>query len=255
MKKNLAVLSSIIVVFLFTLPACAQDDLALGKAAFEKAAKTRSLENFQTAINHFKKAAAASPNSYDANWMCARVYVRYASRAKYQLLDNWKEIAGQSGQAGMPYAEKAIQLAPGRVEGYFWHTGCISMYSEGVSMMKAIKEGFKDKIDASIGKAYDIDKMYSNAGPIVTIARMNYKLPWPMRDKKKSRKFFKEYRESPAFGKEIYATVFYAENLMDIGGKENKAEARALLEKAVKDAAAADNQYYVKYAEKLIDKL
>ncbi len=49
--------------------------------------------------------------------------------------------------------------------------------------------------------------------------------------------------------------VYYAENLIDIGGKKNIDEAKALLEKSIKDAAQKDNKFFKKYAEALLEKL
>ncbi len=255
MKRTILIFSSFVAFFLFTFSAYAEDYLALGKLSFEKGVKNLKREDFKTAINYFKKTLELNPDNFEANWMCARAHVYYSNRTMYELIENWKEVAHKYGKEGMTYAEKAIELEPAQVEGYFWITGCISMYSEGISMVKAMREGIKDKILTNLEKAYNIDKMYNNAKPIVSLARINYKLPWPLRDKNKSRKFWKEYRESEGFGKEIFATVYYAENLIDIGGQKNIAEAKALLEKSIKDAAKNGNKFFKKYAEALLEKL
>ncbi len=255
MKKSILILSAFVALFFFTFSASAEDHLALGKLSFEKGVKNLKRENFKTTINYLKKTLELNPDDFEANWMCARAHVYYANRTKYELIENWEEVAYKYGKEGMAYAEKAIELKPDRVEGYFWFTGCISMYSERINMVRAMKEGVKDKIMESLEKAYNIDKMYDNAKPIASLARLNYKLPWPLRDKNKSRKFWKEYRESEGFGKDIFATVYYAENLIDIGGKKNMAEAKVLLEKSVKDAAKNGNKFFEQYAERLLKKL
>ena len=47
----------------------------------------------------------------------------------------------------------------------------VVIYSNGVSIFTALAEGLKGKIQSSFEKAYELDKMMVDAGPILSLGR------------------------------------------------------------------------------------
>ncbi len=90
--------------------------------------------------------------------------------------------------------------------------------------------------------------MYNNAGPMLSLGRFWAVLPWPMRDRKKSLQYYREYQTTEYFADNMEAHVFVGELLIQMGGDKNKAEAKGYLEKA----AASDDPYYREKATELL---
>ena len=90
--------------------------------------------------------------------------------------------------------------------------------------------------------------MYNEAGPVLGLGRFWAVLPWPLKDKKLSMKYFQEYKTTPYFEEKPEGKIYLAELLLDMGGKANKAEAKTLLEKA----AQTDNKYYADWANRVL---
>ena len=103
------------------------------------------------------------------------------------------------GKKGMGYAQKAIDMQPDKPNGYYWYGVNVGIYSDGVSILTALKEGLKDKTQNSFEKAYQLDKMYEEAGAILALGRFWYVLPWPLNDKELSEKYYREYQKNPIF--------------------------------------------------------
>ena len=127
----------------------------------------------------------------------------------------------------------------------------MGVYSDGVSVFTALKEGLKDKTQSSFEKAYEIDRMYKNAGPMLSLGRFWSVLPWPMRDREKALAYLREYQGTPHFEGNHEAYVYLAEVLIGIGGDQNEKEARGLLEKA----GESEGAYYRDRARQLLKEL
>lgn len=209
------------------------------------------LVNYERAIDLYIEALAEAPNSYDANWKCARAHREYGDEAKKQNVQGWKEICAKYGKQGMQYAAKAIEIQPGKPDGYYYYGLNVGVYSDGVSILTALSEGLKDKTQSSFEKTYEIDKMYNKGGPMISLGRFWAVLPWPMRDRKKSLKYYREYQQTEWFADNTEAQLFLAEVLIQIGGKDNQAEAKGFVEKALQ----SDDPYFKEWAEKLNTKL
>ena len=104
------------------------------------------------------------------------------------------------------------------------------------------------KTQDSFEKAYELDRMYNEAGPILALARFWAVLPWPLRDRKKSLKLYREYQATPYFSDNIEGQTFFAELLLQLGGKENITEARGYLQNAQK----SDESYLRNRAPRLL---
>jgi tetratricopeptide (TPR) repeat protein len=209
------------------------------------------LEGYQQAIDLYQKALAENPDSYEANWKCARAYREYGDEAKSKKVEGWKEICAKYGKTGMQYAQKAIELEPEKPDGHYYYGLNVGIYADGVSIFTALAEGLKDKTQTSFEKTYEINKMYKKAGPMLSLGRFWAVLPWPMRDRKKSLKYYREYQTTEYFADNAEANVYLGELLIQIGGEKNKAEAKGYLEKALE----SDDPYFKDQAKELMTKL
>ncbi|MBN2284435.1 MAG: tetratricopeptide repeat protein [Deltaproteobacteria bacterium] len=233
------------IVFLAPGSLMAQDYLAEGDAYFEKG----GVENYGKAIEAYGKALEQDPESFEANWRMARAYRWYGEQSKRDNVTDWEDICAKYGKEGMKYAAKAIDLDPEKPEGYFWYGTNVGVYSDGVSILTALKEGLKDKTQESFEKVYAMDKEFEEAGAVLALGRFWSVLPWPLRDREKAIVYFEEfeqyYPEKPDY------LVYYAETLIGEGGKENKAKAKELLDKAVN----ADEKWWSDWAKRLMGDL
>jgi tetratricopeptide (TPR) repeat protein len=191
------------------------------------------LENYKQAIDLYINAVNANPKSYEATWKCARAHREYGDEAKKQNIESWKDICAEYGKKGMQYAEKASALEPGKPDGHYYYGLSVGVYSDGVSVFTALKEGLKDKTQTSFEKTYAIDKMYKEGGPMISLGRFWAVLPWPMRDREKSLQYYREYQKTQWFATNTEAQLFLAEVLIQMGGKKKKAEAKGFVEKAL----------------------
>lgn len=228
---------------LFIMPVClmAQDLLAEGNALYDKGKS--NVESYKLSADKFVKALEAKPDSYEAAWKAARSYREYANDSKKKNVPNWKGICKEYGKLGMKFGEKAIALNANAVEGNFWYGCSVGNYSDGVSVVTALKEGLKNKTQASFEKSYKINKMYVDGGPIKALGRFWFVLPWPLQDKDLSLKYLKEFQK--LFPNDAEGQIYLGELLLKM---KNKDEAKGLLQKAT----SSSDKYYADQAKKLL---
>jgi len=243
MKKYIRGFAIAAIFMVFPIYAGAADYLAEADKIFDEG----GLENYKKSIDLYIKSVEQQPDDYEANWKCARAYREYADKAKKKGVEGWKDICAQYGKAGMQYAKKAIELKPERPEGYYYYGLNVGIYSDGVSILTALSEGLKDKTQQSFEKAYAINKMYKEGGPMLSLGRFWAVLPWPLRDRKKALAYYREYQETKYFATNTEAQLFLAELLIQIGGEKNKAEAKGYLEKGLQ----SQDPYFKDWAERL----
>jgi tetratricopeptide (TPR) repeat protein len=207
------------------IPLSAEDFMAQGNILHDRG--TSNYENYKQSGDMFVKALEANPSSYEAAWKAARSYRMFADESQLKNAPNWKDACEKYGALGMKYGEKAIALNSNGVEGYYWYGCSVGDYADAVSVFTALKEGLKNKTQTSFEKAYRINKMYDDGGPMIALGRFWSILPWPMHDKKLALKYFREYQKS--FPNDARGQVWMAETLIDTGGKD---EAKVLLQKA-----------------------
>jgi tetratricopeptide (TPR) repeat protein len=243
MKKYISTTAIVAIFLLFPIYVSAVDYLAEADKIFDEG----GIENYKKSIDLYVKAVEQAPDDYEANWKCARAYREYADQAKKKGVEGWKDICAKYGKEGMQYAQKAIELKPDRPDGHYYYGLNVGIYSDGVSILTALAEGLKDKTQKSFEKTYEINKMYKNGGPMLSLGRFWAVLPWPMRDRKKALAYYREYQETPYFDTNTEAQVFLAELLIQIGGDKNKAEAKGYVEKALQ----SDDPYFKSWAQRL----
>ena len=240
-----AVIAAIFLVF--PLSAAAVDYLAEADRIFDQG----GLENYKKSIDLYIKAVEQHADDYEAAWKCARAHREYADKAKKKGVEGWKEICAQYGKAGMQYAQKAIELKPERPDGHYYYGLNVGIYSDGVSIFTALKEGLKNKTQQSFEKTYEINKMYKDGGPMLSLGRFWAVLPWPLHDRKKSLAYYREYQQTKYFASNTEAQLFLAELLIQMGGDENETEAKGYVENGLK----SDDPYFVDWAKRLQSKL
>ena len=234
-------------LIIFPMAVAAVDYLAEADKIFDQG----GLENFKKSIDLYIKAVEQQPDDYEAAWMGAGAHREYADKAKKKVIEGWEDICAEYGKAGMQYAQKAIDLKPERPDGHYYYGLNVGIYSDGVSIFTALKEGLKDKTQKSFEKTYEINKMYKDGGPMLSLGRFWAVLPWPLRDREKSLAYYREYQDTKFFATNTEAQLFLAELLIQIGGDENKTEAKNYVENGLK----SDDPYFSDWAKRLQAKL
>ena len=209
------------------------------------------MKNYKRSIDLYLKALESAPDDYEIQWKCARAYRQYGREAKRRGIKGWKEICAKYGKEGMKYAQSAMEQEPNKPEGFYYYGLSVGIYSDGVSILTALAEGLKKKTQNGFEKTYELDKMYDEAGPILALGRFWAVVPWPFKDKKKALKLYREYQGTPYFPEKDEGKVYLAELLLDLGGKENKSEAKGLLEQV----AQSDETYFRDWANRLLIKI
>lgn len=206
------------------------------------------MEDYKRSIEHYLKALELTPDDYETKWKCARAYREYGNAAKRQRIKGWKEICAKYGKEGMKHAQGAMEQEPNKPEGFYYYGLSVGIYSDGVSILTALAEGLKNKTQNGFEKAYELDKMYDEAGPILALGRFWALVPWPFKNKKKALNFYREYQKTHYFAEKDEGKIYLAELLLDLRGKENEAEAKALLE----EVAQSDEKYFRDWAKRLL---
>lgn len=244
MMKKYIIGTALVAIFLaFPLNALAEDYLAEADKIFDEG----GVENFKKSIELYQKAVEQQPDDYEANWKLARAIREYADKSRKKGVEGWKDICAKYGKEGMKYAQKAIELKPERPDGYYYYGLNVGVYSDGVSILTALGEGLKGKTQQSFEKTYEINKLYKDGGPMLSLGRFWAVLPWPMYDRKKALAYYREYQQTEYFATNAEAQVFLAELLIQMGGDKNKAEAKGYVEKALQ----SDDPYFKDYAARL----
>jgi hypothetical protein len=128
-----------------------------------------------------QKAEKLAPNDYEFLWRMARHY--------YWLADD-PSITGEEkarlGKLTWEWSDRAAQVNPARVEGWFYGSAGVGMYSIGISIFKALLDGMESKYLDRLKKAQAADPAYYGHGADVSWGRYYYELPWPKYDGEKS---------------------------------------------------------------------
>ena len=130
------------------------------------------------------EAAYAKEASFDIAWRAARACFWICDRTDDQATD------ARYGLLGSQWAQKAVDLQPGKVQGHYYYTLCIGEYGKGISIPKAMTKGVGPKFEKAGQKALQIDGKYDHAGIYRAWGRYYFKLPWPMYSFEKSEKYF-----------------------------------------------------------------
>jgi len=171
------------------------------------------------------------PSDFEIQWRAARVYFWLGDDPSLPAEDRSK-----LGKTGWDYAERAVTLAPQRVEGHYWAAVNIGSYALGLGVMRALAAGLEGKFRERLGRAEQIAPGYNHGGVGVAWGRFYEKLPWPKRDRAKAEDHLRKVlgQVSP---NNLRARVFLADTLAQEGKPQ---EAKQLLDQV---AAAPIGRY------------
>lgn len=242
----------LIAIMFAIIPAAVSADTAQLMNDAEKLFNDRkgSLEDFEKSIIIYKQVLLEEPENFVALWKCARSYRNYGDKAKINEVEGWKKICAKYGKEGMNYAQKAIDLKPDDPAGYYFYAVSVGVYADGVSIIKALKEGLKNKTQSSFEKVIELDKTFQEGSGVLGLGRFWAVLPWPLNDKEKALQYYRDYQATPYFGKEPEGVIYLSEILISMGGKKRKSEAKELLSKF-----NAPNLYFQEIKDNLMGKL
>jgi tetratricopeptide (TPR) repeat protein len=183
-------------------------------------------DKVEAAIDIYKKILSVDEKNFEACWKIARAYASLGDRLPGT--QETKKYRKETGQEGMLYAEKALELKPRSLEGHYYYAFALSQYSIGVGSLMTIAKGMDRRFEKHMNAAYNINRYYDNAGPLRGLGRYFYYLPWPKKDLQKSIQYLKEaVAYTP---NNIRTNVYLAESCLEMGEKQL---ARTYLQKAV----------------------
>lgn len=247
MNKPLLTITLLLVAAVISPIPVFAGSIADADTMYEKGGMANMLE----AIGRYERFLSANPEDFEANWKCARACRQYADTAKKGQVDEWKKICAEYGKKGMIYGAKARELNPDDPAGYYYFGLSVGTYSDGTSILTALKEGLKDKTQTNFEKVYELDKKYDDAGSILALGRFWAVLPWPLHDREKALAYYREFQQTDYFQSSIEGRVYLSELLITLGGDENVAEARALLSQAM----SSGEPYFTDWAQRLLNKI
>jgi Tetratricopeptide repeat len=167
-----------------------------------------------------QKAEKLAPNDYEVVWRLARHY--------YWLADDPSapnEEKARTGKITWDVGDRATQINPARVEGWFYASAGVGMYSIGISIIKALLDGMESKYLDRLKRSQAADPSYYGYGGDVSWGRYYYELPWPKYDGEKSEQAFRKALRN--YPKNLRAKVYLAELYIK---EDHPEEARKLLE-------------------------
>ncbi len=202
------------ILLLFPVHLCAQTSEELEKLDKQyQACRTPSdLHNLAQAV---LRLLSNAPDNYDLNWKMAGVVwskgdllsIQYAAanlarlksnhikdifHAESEYLEEQRAELLKMGMEARKYAEKAVSLNPEGIEGHFLNALGISLYAQGKTMVGALTEGLYGRFREAVNASMKMDRRFAEGALLRLAGRSAYKLPWPLRDNKKSVKLLLE---------------------------------------------------------------
>jgi hypothetical protein len=183
----------------------------------------------EEARNLAKAAQSKNPGDYDANWRLASVMVWDADG-----LPDGDQKAAIAKQA-WEMAEKAVEVKPKEVQGQYYAGTGLGLYSEGVGILTALRQGLEGKFRGYSLAALRINRDFLDGGPLLLWGRYFFKLPWPKRDVGQSIKVLTNCLvKHPA---NLRAKLYLADALLS---DDKKVEARKHIEQIIAAAQGRD---------------
>jgi hypothetical protein len=247
MNKPFLTVTLLLIAVIITPMQVFAGDIADADALYDNG----GMQDVLNSIDRYERFLATNPEDFEANWKCARACRQYGEAAKKSRVDDWKTLCAAYGKKGMIYGAKARELNPDDPAGYYYFGLSVGTYSDGTSILTALKEGLKDKTQTNFEKVYELDKRYDDAGSILALGRFWAVLPWPLTNKKKALAYYREFQQTDYFQSSVEGWIYLSELLITLGGDNNIAEARALLNQAM----SSNEPYFTDWAQRLLNKI
>lgn len=163
---------------------------------------------------------AANPDDYEVHWQIARFWHALSLRGD--------KPQAQTAFSGVTFAERATQLNPKGVEGWFWLASTLGSYAEKSGIVDAVRQGLAGRIEAAALKAVALNPGYDHGAPLVALGQYYYALPWPLQDVERARSYMERaVAAGPKYALNLY---FLAEMEWSEG---NHAAAKVLFERII----------------------
>jgi hypothetical protein len=160
----------------------ARGQTAAFRARFDELWKTRDDPKAQKELGLLvRDATKAQPDSFDVRWRQSALLSWSADGAA-----DGSDLKAQLGKSAWGAAERAIELKGADVHGHYYGAIGLGLYSEGVGILTALREGLEGKFRDLAQAALRIDKDFLDGAPQMVWGRYFLKLPWPKRDVRKS---------------------------------------------------------------------
>jgi len=166
-----------------------------------------------------EKRLREEPVSYDALWRIARAWW-WIGHSTENL-----EVRKRSCSKAMEVAERAIALRPRGVEAQLAHGFAVGDYATSIGALRAVADGVASRFERAMLAVYEIDRDHDHGSAMVALGRYCWRLPWPLRDLERSRRYLEEARERHP--RNLTGRLYLAETYRDLGDDE---KARAELE-------------------------
>jgi hypothetical protein len=155
------------------------------------------------------EALRAAPEDYEVLWRAARFSVWLGDGAPEATRKR------DHGAQATALAKRAVARNSRRVEGHYYVALGVGIYSQGVGVLRVLREGREKEFLRAIEEALRIDSFFDRGGPLLAKGRYHYELPWPKRDLKKSADYLG--RVLKRFPHCRRARLFLAETLLKDG--------------------------------------
>ena len=192
-------------------PIVRADDYYLGRG---------DINNVRTGLDILQRVVSQSPKDYEAWWRIAKFQnylARHASGAQEKRMF----------QAAIQAGKKAVALNPQRVEGHFWLGASYGLLADDANVVEAMR--LVDSIRQEMETAARIDPNYEDGNALVTLGRLDYRLPFfKGGDRDQSVRILEDcVRRSPD---NTLAMLYLADSYRAVG---RQADARRMLERIV----------------------
>jgi tetratricopeptide (TPR) repeat protein len=232
-----------VVLLWAALPASASTPEELDQL-YSQRSEPSAVEKLEAALD---QGLQATPEDYELLWRLARL--RYWQADGAPAGKRRETLARQ----GWDVAEKAVKVAPGRVEGHYYAAVNIGAYSQAVGILSALAQGLEGRFNARIDKAMALDTSFERGGPWLAKGRYHYELPWPKRDLRKSAELYRKVLD--AYPDRLRAWYYLAETLQADGQPTKALEALRELDKGGLASDPPEGRRVLGWSSPLRDKL
>ncbi len=198
-------------------------------------------------IKAAEKAMTFDADEFECQWRVARGCFWVAER------NPDSKIKESFGKKGWIAGQKAAELQPQRVEGWFWGVVSLGQYSTGIGLMRAFFKGIASDFEKMNEKAIKLDGKYEMGGPLRSYGRYWFSVPSVKRDLDRSEKLLKQ--SIAAAPKKLRTHFYLAETYLENDKKDlAKQELELCLKLDPKAEEYADGIIFKKDCQALYDK-